>query len=143
MSTVLVYSDDPSVRERVRLAVGRRPDPDLGPLSYLEAADGATAVAAVDRGGVDLCVLDGEAWPTGGLGISRQLKNEVADPPAVIVLLARPDDRWLGRWSLAEAVHYHPVDPGELTADVVRLLKERAARPPVPAGRGAFGLRRR
>ena len=39
MSTVLVYSDDPRVRERVLLAVGRRPDPDLGPIEWVEAGD--------------------------------------------------------------------------------------------------------
>ncbi|HMA45604.1 MAG TPA: hypothetical protein VKP11_00085 [Frankiaceae bacterium] len=142
MSTVLVYSDDPEVRERVRLAVGRRPDPDLPPIDYLEAADGPAVVAAVDAGGVDVCVLDAEAWPTGGMGLSRQLKNEVVDCPAMLLLVARRDDRWLAAWSLADAVVRHPGDPAELADAVVRLLRERSVRAPVRAVRGRPGLHR-
>ena len=123
MSTVLVYSDDPEVRERVRLAVGRRPDPDLPPIDYLEAVDGPAVIAAVDAGGVDVCVLDAEAWPTGGMGLSRQLKNEVVDCPAMLLLVARRDDRWLATWSQADAVIVHPLDPlaaAETVAEVLR-----------------------
>jgi hypothetical protein len=36
--TVLVYSDDEAVRERIELAVGRRPASDVGRLEYVEAA---------------------------------------------------------------------------------------------------------
>ena len=68
MSTVLVYSDDPRVRERVLLAVGRRPDPDIGPIEWVEAGDAGTVTRLVDAGGIDVCVLDAEAAPTGGMG---------------------------------------------------------------------------
>src|SRR5664280_1308013 len=101
MSTVLVYSDDAAFRERVRLAVGRRPDPGLEPIEWLEAADGGAVVTRVDEGGVDVCIFDAEAAPEGGMGISRQLKNEIADCPAILLLVMRHDDRWLARWSLA------------------------------------------
>ena len=107
MSTVLVYSDDPAVRERVRIAVGRRPEPSLDPIDWLEADDGGALVTRVDEGGVDVCVLDGEAAPEGGMGLSRQLKNEIADCPAILLLVMRRDDRWLARWSLADAVVAH------------------------------------
>ena len=50
LRTVLVYSDDPAVRERVRIAVGRRPDPSLAPIDWLEAADGGALVTRVDQG---------------------------------------------------------------------------------------------
>src|SRR3712207_8874086 len=46
---------------------------------------------------------DGEAQPTGGLALSRQLDEELADRPAVCVLVARQQDRWLAHWSMAEA----------------------------------------
>ena len=36
----------------------------------------------LDAGGVDLAILDGEATPTGGIGLSRQLKNELPGLPA-------------------------------------------------------------
>jgi len=139
--TVLVYSSDPEVRERVRLAVGRTPDRVLGPLTWLDAAD-SPAVTEHSRS-VDLLILDGEAQPAGGLGVSRQLKAELTDAPPVVVLVARRDDRWLGRWSNADAVLSHPVDPPELAETVVRLLRERAARPPAPVARGLFGIPKR
>src|ERR671932_800570 len=49
----------------------------------LECSTGEEVVAAVDRGGVDVCLLDGEAQPTGGLALSRQLKAEIADCPDI------------------------------------------------------------
>ncbi len=118
MSTVLVYSDDPEIRERVRVAVGRRPDPSLEPIDWLEANDGGALMTRVDEGGIDVCILDGEAAPEGGMGLSRQLKNEMADCPAILLLVMRRDDRWLaklvaGRRDRADAdrsgrPHRHP-----------------------------------
>ena len=87
-------------------------------------------VAAVDRGGVDLCVLDGEAQPTGGMGISRQLKNEIADCPQLVVLIARQADRWLAHWSLADATLAYPIDPLTATDVVAGLLRARALQRP-------------
>jgi len=133
MSTVLVYSDDPAVRERVRIAVGRRPDPALDPIDWLEAADGGALVTRVDEGGVAVCILDGEAAPEGGMGLSRQLKNEIADCPAVLLLVMRKDDHWLARWSLADAWVQMPIDPVELTEVLVGLLRARVAALPAPA----------
>ncbi len=142
-ATVLVYSSNVEVRDRVRAAVGRRPDPEVGVLDWVEVADGRACIASVDAGGIDVAVLDGEAWPTGGLGIARQLRDEIADPPATIVLVARADDRWLATWSRADVVLSHPVDPFALTESVVRLLRDRTARPvPAAAPARGFGLRR-
>lgn len=141
--TVLVYSSDDDVRAKVRTAVGRRPDEGLGHLDWVEVADGKACIAAVDAGGIDVAVLDGEAWPTGGMGIARQLRDELPEPPATILLVARADDRWLASWSRADAVLAYPIDPFALTGAVVRLLHARAAAPPPPAPkpRKAFGIR--
>lgn len=128
---VLVYADDPQVRERVRTAVGRRPAPDLGRIEWVEAASGPDAITVLDNGGVDLAILDGEAWPTGGLGLARQVKDELVDCPPVLVLIARRDDRWLATWSQADGVAMHPIDPGLLVDEVTRLLREREAGLPV------------
>jgi CheY-like chemotaxis protein len=124
--TVLVFSDDPAVRERIRMAVGRRPAADVGQVRYLEASTGAEVVAAVDAGGVDLLLLDGEAQPTGGMGISRQLKNEIADCPLICLVLARKDDLWLATWSQADATLSHPLDPLVAAEVVADLLRRRA-----------------
>lgn len=131
MSTVLVYASRPDVRERVRTAIGRLPSPDLGPIEYIDAADAGTLLSAIDHGEADLCVLDAEATPSGGMGLSRQLKNEIADCPPVLLLVARRDDRWLATWSQADAVVAHPLDPGELTEATVALLLDRRRGLPV------------
>jgi DNA-binding response OmpR family regulator len=124
--TVLVFSDDPAVRERIRMAIGRRPAADVRQVRYLEASTGAEVVAAVDAGGVDLLLLDGEAQPTGGMGISRQLKNEIDDCPLICLVLARQDDRWLATWSQADATLTHPLDPLHAAEVVADLLRRRA-----------------
>lgn len=128
---VVVFASDPAVRQQVRLAVGNRPDPALGRLRWSEVGTGEELVAAVDAGDVDLCVLDAEAWPVGGMALSRQLKNEVRDCPAMLLLVARRDDRWLATWSQADASETHPIDPGSLAATVVQLLAHGVAGPGV------------
>ena len=131
MSRVLVYSDDPAFRDAVRLAVGRRPSADLGPVELVDAPTGPELLAALDEGGVDVVVIDGEARPSGGLGLAKQLKDELADCPPVLVMVARKDDAWLAKWSLADAVLRLPVDAPATQAAVVELLKLRASALPV------------
>jgi DNA-binding response OmpR family regulator len=121
--TVLVFSHRPEVREAIMIAIGRRPAPDLGRVTFLEAGGVAEVLAAADAGRIDLAVLDGEAQPTGGMGVSRQLKNEIDDCPPIVVTARRRDDRWLATWSQADAVLVHPLDPltaAETVADVLR-----------------------
>jgi DNA-binding response OmpR family regulator len=133
--TVLVLSHRPEVREAIITAVGRRPASDLGRVSFIEAGGIAEVLAAADAGLIDLAILDGEAQPTGGMGVSRQLKNEIDDCPPIIVTARRRDDRWLATWSQADAVLVHPLDPltaAETVADVLR----RAASGADPAVRG-------
>ncbi|HUR51489.1 MAG TPA: hypothetical protein VMZ11_05140 [Mycobacteriales bacterium] len=123
--TVLVYSDAAATRDAVRTAVGRRPASDLGRVEYVEAATLDDVLAAVDEGGVDALVLDGEARPAGGLGIAKQLKDELKDCPPTLVLVLRKDDAWLAQWSLADAVQKLPVDPPAVCEAVVGLLRQR------------------
>ena len=124
-TTVLVFSHRPEVRETIITAVGRRPAPDLGRLNYLEVGTIAEVLSAVDAGGVDLAILDGEAQPTGGMGLSRQLKNEIQQCPPIIVAVARRDDRWLAVWSQADAVLVHPLDPLAAAETVAEVLRSR------------------
>ena len=130
--TVLVFSHRPEVREAITMAIGRRPAPDLGRVTFVEASGIAEVLQAADAGGVDLAILDGEAQPTGGMGISRQLKNEIDDCPPIIVTVRRRDDRWLATWSQADAVLVHPLDPLTAAETVADVLRESAA----PAVRG-------
>ena len=130
-ASVLVFSHRPEIRDAVRTAVGRRPASDVGPLTWIECETGAEVIAAVTRGAIDLCILDGEAQPTGGLAIARQLEEEVADRPAVCVLIARQADRWLAHWSRAEGTLPMPIDPLTAPGVVAELLREQALRPVV------------
>lgn len=123
--TVLLYSDDPRVRDRMRFAIGRRPAAGIR-VTFLEAATSDEVIRTVDNEDVDLLVLDGEAWPAGGLGIARQVKDEISDPPTCCVVLARAADRWLAAWSGADAVLMHPMDPVTTGEAVAELLRSRA-----------------
>ena len=131
MSQVLVYSDDPAFRDALRLAVGRRPAPDLERVEFVDAVSGAEVLAAVDGGGIDVVVVDGEARPTGGFGLAKQLKDEIEDCPPVLLLVARKDDSWLASWSLADAVLPLPIDAPATQAAVVGLLQHRRDALPV------------
>ena len=128
---VLVYSDDRRIRDRVTLALGRRPHPDLPPFEYVECATEPVVIAAMDAGDVDLAILDGEAAPAGGMGIARQLKDEIYQCPPLLVLIGRAQDAWLATWSRADAVVPHPVDPIRLAEVVVELVRARLAASPV------------
>ncbi len=125
--TVLVYSDDRTVRRSVITALGTRPDPELPDLEFLEVATGPVVVRTADAGGLDLLILDGEATPEGGLGLTRQLKDEIYRCPPILVLTGRPQDAWLATWSRADAVVGHPIEPGQLADAVSGLLRRRAA----------------
>jgi len=124
-ATVLVYSDDANTREQVRLAVGRRPSADLPPVQYLECATLPAVLTELEKGGVDALVLDGEANPAGGMGVCRQIKDEIFRCPPVLLLIGRPQDAWLATWSRADAAVTHPVDPVALSDTLAVLLRRR------------------
>lgn len=125
-ATVLVYSDDSNTREQVRLATGRRPATDVPLVEFIECATPAAVVTELDKGGIDVCVLDGEAVPMGGMGVCRQIKDEIFNCPPVLVLIGRPQDAWLATWSRADAAVTLPVDPVEFAATLASLLRRKA-----------------
>jgi DNA-binding response OmpR family regulator len=122
---VLVYSDDSDVRQQVILSLGKRIHPDLPELEYVEVATEPVVWQQLDAGLIDLAILDGEATPAGGMGIARQMKDEIYQAPPVLVLVGRPQDNWLATWSRADAAVSHPLDPIELSGAVLRLLSSR------------------
>ncbi|MBI1759175.1 MAG: hypothetical protein HYR62_08115 [Actinobacteria bacterium] len=121
--TVLVFSHDPAIREQVRTAVGRRPASDLGRIEFREVSTAAEVMAAADAGGVDLVILDAEAQPTGGFGLGHTIHQEVVDPPLMVLLVRRRDDRWLAAWARADGTVMYPVDAVEAAATVAGLLR--------------------
>lgn len=126
---ILVYSDDSSVRAAISGALGTRLAADLPTHEIIEFATGKALRLFTDRKGatannqVDLFILDGEAVPEGGMGIARQLKDEVFECPPVLVITGRKEDAWLAAWSMAEASVMHPIDPFTLAHTAANLLR--------------------
>jgi hypothetical protein len=123
---VVVYSDNVKTRRQVIDTVGPRPHRDLSTLSYREIATPAALIACLDDRGADLVILDGEATPAGGLGIARQLTDELTECPPIVVLLGRPQDAWLARWSRAHAAVRWPADPLAFSGVVSGILLQRS-----------------
>jgi DNA-binding response OmpR family regulator len=123
--TILLYASDRTTRENVRFVLGRKVAADLPEVRVLEVATQPAVITAMDAGGIDLAILDGEAVP-GGLGLCRQLKDEIVRCPPVLVLTGRADDAWLATWSRADGAVAHPVDPMRLPAVVAELLRPAA-----------------
>jgi DNA-binding response OmpR family regulator len=122
-ATVLVYSDDANTREQVRLAAGRRPAADAPQVEYVECATLPALLSTLEERTVDVCVLDGETAPAGGMGVCRQIKDEIFRCPPVLLLIGRPEDAWLATWSRADAAVSHPVDPVALADSLAALLR--------------------
>ena len=123
-----------SVRAHIAAALGSRVAPDLAPHVITEFATGPALRLYVDDRArtsdvnIDLFILDGEAAPEGGMGVARQLKDEVFNCPPILVITARKEDAWLATWSRAEANVLHPIDPFTLAETVADLLRASVAR---------------
>lgn len=126
---IVVYSDDSTVRETVKRSLGARLAIDLPENEILEFATADALRLFVDskkvgsKTKVDLFILDGEATPEGGMGLARQLKDEIFDCPPTLVLVAREQDAWLAGWSRADGVVTHPIDSFVLAKKVLSLVK--------------------
>ncbi|MBM7788726.1 hypothetical protein [Tenggerimyces flavus] len=127
---VLVYSDDRTTRDKVKFGIGKRPERDLPNVEFVECATHHAVIQQLDDGGIDVAILDGEAVPAGGMGLARQLKDEIYQCPPILVLTGRVQDAWLATWSRAEAVVPHPIDPIALVKAFVGLARSRRAAQP-------------
>ena len=129
---IVLYSDDSTVRAAVTSALGGRVAADMPQHQIREFATADALRLYVDSvkpgtsNPIDLFILDGEATPEGGMGVGRQLKDEVYNCPPVLLLVARKEDAWLAAWSRAEASITHPVDPFTLANTVADLIRSRA-----------------
>lgn len=124
---VLVYSDDASVRNQILTALGTRVAPELPRLTFVEVATEPMVMRQMDSGTIDLAILDGEAHPAGGMGICRQIKDEIFNAPPVLVMTGRAQDAWLATWSRADGVVPQPLDPVVLAETVATLLRRRVS----------------
>ena len=122
--TVLLYSDDLAVRDRIRMAIGVRPAADLS-VEFADASTWEECRILLDTYEIDLMVLDGVAAPAGGLGIARQTKDEYATPPPTCVVIARAADRWLAAFAQVDATLVHPLDPVTTGQTIAAMLRGR------------------
>jgi len=126
--SILVYSDDSSVRKAVITALGKRLSPEFpeNEIHEFATADALRLFAITEnkgnKKGIDLFILDGEATPEGGMGLARQLKDELFNCPPSLLIVARAQDAWLAGWSRADGVVTHPIDPFTLAKSATNLL---------------------
>jgi DNA-binding response OmpR family regulator len=123
--TVLVHSDDSATRAEIVRSIGLRPARDIPAVELVEVATPAAVVERVEAGGIAALVLDGEAPKEGGMALTRRLKTSVFRCPPVLLLIVRPQDRWLATWSEADSVASYPIDPRELQESLSSLLRAR------------------
>jgi two-component system, OmpR family, phosphate regulon response regulator PhoB len=133
---VLVVDDD----QRVRTVVCWQLEADG--YAVTEAADGAAALAQIERDRPDLVVLDLSLPRVGGLDVLRRVREAdgTGTPLPVIVLSGRSGetDRIIGLDLGADDYLVKPFSPGELAARVRSVL--RRTRPGAAAARPADGL---
>lgn len=125
---VLLVCTNPRVSNEVTTALVGESDIDL-----VEVRTPERALQQIDEaGGYDLVIADADTAPTGGFALCREVKarGEMGrDVPPVILLIARDDDRFLAKWSRADAYIRKPADPFNL-AEVIRAV---GGGEPVPA----------
>ncbi|RMB59647.1 response regulator transcription factor [Tessaracoccus antarcticus] len=127
---ILLFSDDRTVREEVRLTLGRKVASDLPEIDVVEVATGPALLRTLDAGtDYALIILDAEAQPEGGMGLAHQIKDEYSNCPPVLLLVARLADAWLATWSRAEAISPYPVDPLQLPEQVAGMLRRAIVAP--------------
>ncbi|UNB49899.1 hypothetical protein [Mycolicibacterium sp. YH-1] len=120
---VLVFSNDAAIRRQIQMALGRLPDVRLGSPRFRDVATEPAAMREMATGAIDLAILDAEASPAGGLGVTKQLKDELLQCPPIVVVIGRAEDQWLANWSQADAVVTAPIDPVALMEAVLPLLR--------------------
>lgn len=129
-------SPDRGTRELMALTV-RSIERRLGEdLRFRAAANGELALRAALRDRPDIVVADELASRMGAFGLARSLRDDQEPYDGVIlVLLERPQDRWLAAWSGADAWYVKPADPFAVADRLWELLEERGRVPAAPSGR--------
>ena len=125
---VLLSSANESVLDWMRLAVSgieRR----LGErLEFIEASNGERGVILARKFDPKIILADETQSRAGAFALTKDLRDEL--PPydgVIVILLDRPHDAWLARWSGADAWFVKPADPFALADRVMEALESRRA----------------
>jgi two-component system OmpR family response regulator len=115
---ILMVDDDPGIRDVVSDFLGKHG------YRVQTAADGAEMEQALERGAVDLIVLDVMLPGEDGLAICRRLANGEGGPPIIMLSAMGEDtDRIVGLELGADDYLAKPCNPRELLARVRAVLR--------------------
>jgi DNA-binding response OmpR family regulator len=118
----LLISADPELRKVLRVALGSAQRRGRAGWEFMEAANGIEGLRTAWRELPDVVVADEIASGAGAFAVAKDLRGaETPFPGATIIILARPQDAWLARWSGADAWFTRPVDPFALGDKVEEL----------------------
>ena len=115
--TILVVDDEATIRDVVRRYLER------DGFSVVEAADGYTALDAIEARHLDLIVLDLMLPGMDGLDVCRALRRESDVPIIMLTARAEEADRLIGLELGADDYVTKPFSPRELVARVRALLR--------------------
>ena len=120
MPTVLVASDAPWVRDKVKTAL-------CGPgFEVIEVERGRDVRQVVGDRQPDLVIVDLQIANMGGMAVALDLRLEESGGRLphvpILLLLDREADRFLARRSTADAMLVKPIDPGTLRRTVKTIL---------------------
>jgi DNA-binding response OmpR family regulator len=125
MPTVLVVDDEAIVRDVVVRYLQR------DGFDTLEAGDGNVARGVIERGQVDLVVLDVMLPGTDGLALCRWIRQEGDLPVIMLTARGEPADRLVGLELGADDYLTKPFSPRELAIRVRNVLKRSRPQPVV------------
>ena len=126
---VLFVSQSPELRELMSVAVGNLGRRTGEPLEFAEETNGERGVVAAWRDRPDVVVADEIASRMGAFALAKDLRGATEPfPGAIVILLDRPHDAWLARWSGADAWFVKPIDPFALADRVLELVESKKDR---------------
>lgn len=118
---VLVVCQEPRVSASITDAV-------IGDeqVEILEVRTPERALQQLDEvGGFDVLLADADTSPTGGFSLARDVKGRAKmgrQVPPIVLLLARDQDKYLAKWSEADAFVLKPADPFDLHAVIAAVV---------------------
>jgi len=134
MASVLVVDDDAHIREVARFALAR-----AGHAVEL-AGDGAAAFDRLQRGGIDLVVLDILMPELDGLALCRRVRAGARTPIVLLSSRGEEADRVLGLDLGADDYLTKPFSPRELVARVAAVLRRVAPAEALPAAQPVLAI---
>ncbi|HOT45508.1 MAG TPA: response regulator [Spirochaetota bacterium] len=131
--TIIIIEDEPGIADTVTYALSREG------FDAVWAATGAEGMELLERGGIDLAILDIGLPDISGFDLARTIRKR-SDVP-LRMLTARSDeiDRVLGLELGADDCIVKPFSPRELVARVRAVLR-RSGGTPADSGGNAFAI---